>query len=393
MDKKIHRRPIVVTGFPYAYPYYFKVFEFFSKPGDLIFMLPRFWSAKNGTIQISLPTRPNFLQYGLGAWSYGGKSFLRGIFKGWMPGILFVLPGTRMKYDSRILYSCSEPHLLTTLFNGITAKLFGLKHILFTWQNIPPEDRMTGLKLRLSNTLVKLNLWLADGIICGNTKAELIIRNLSARIKTVVCPLSGVDTERFSPGPSSWKQNHGLRDAFVILFSGALDDRKGVESLLSAHVHLPVNAHVVIIGTGPKRQELGSLVESLGIAQRVHFFDWVKNEELPDIMRGADVFVYPSVSRGGWEEQFGYTMAEASACGLAVISTRSGSIEEVVRDGVTGILVPSGDSRSLADALLALFNDPERRARMGNAGRSYIAETFSHKAVAQTLERFLYSFI
>ena len=127
MGRKFHKsnNSIIITGFPYAYPYYFRVFEYAQNKGDLIFILPKHWEAKSGKVRIDLKKRDDFKIFGLSAWSYGGKSLLGGLFKGWMPPICLILPYICLKYGSRVLYSCLEPNLLTTLYNGFWAKLFG----------------------------------------------------------------------------------------------------------------------------------------------------------------------------------------------------------------------------------------------------------------------------
>lgn len=383
-------KPIIVTGFPYVFPYHFRVFEFLAAKEDFVFLLPKFWRAKGGKIKIILGERRNFTIYALNAWSYGGRSFLKGTFKGWMPSIILWLPYLRLRFKSKVLYSCSEPNLLTTLYCGLCAKIFGLKHIIFTWQNLPPEARMTGLKLFLSNTLVKINLSLADGVICGNKKAERIIRQFSRNIVTFVCPLSGVDVERFQPVTTKESEKEK-----TILFCGALDKRKGVDDLIKAMflVLKECQAKLVLVGTGPEREALIELAKELNLEKNVELIDWVPNEKLPKIMQNAYVFVYPSVPYDGWEEQFGYSMAEAGACAVPVVSTKTGSIDEVVVDGKSGILVSPNKPSELASAILEILNNKQKRKAMGFYARKYIVKNYSHAVVAQKISDFLYNYV
>ncbi len=396
MGTKINRKPIIVTGFPYAFPYYFKVFEYLQKKEDFIFILPKLWLAKAGKVRIKLEPKPEFSTYGLKAVFYGGHG-LGGLFKGWLPGLLFLLPYLRIKYGNGVLYSCSEPNLLTTLYNGIIAKLCGFKHVLFTWQNIAPEARMSGLKLKLSNALVRLNFRLASGIICGNEKAQKIVSSFRFPVsRTIVCPISGVDTEKFRPGiMSNWRQKLELANGEkLILFYGALDKRKGLDVLVSAvnilsHKLSAINYKLVIVGTGPKSESLKSQVQSLKLQDRVIFLDWMPNDQLPALLNAADVFVYPSVPAGGWEEQFGYAMAEASACDIPVVATRTGSINEVVADSKSGLLVEPNNPEQLEGALAKLLSDDDLRKQMGGFGREYVVKNFGHKVVASKIESFL----
>ena len=393
-------KPIVITGYPYAYPYYFKVFEYANNKDDLIFILPKHWEAKGGKVKIDFKNNPNFKINGLLSASFGGKSLFGGLFKGWLPSLCFVLLHIRLKQGSGVLFSCLEPNLLTTLYNGFWAKIFGFQHILFTWQNVPPEKRMMGLKLKLSNALVKLNLALSDGVICGNQKAAEVVR----KWKIIVCPLSGVDTEKFKPFyntqggsdiSSSWrdKLKIGGNDK-IILFYGALEKRKGVTILINAFNKLQTMNHeprikLVIIGTGPEKENLKSQVMGYGLQANIIFLDWMFNDELPALLNVSDVFVYPSVPLGGWEEQFGYAMAEASACEVPVVATRTGSIDEVVINGKSGILVDPNNPEQLNEAIYTILSDEVLAKQMGEFGREYIVEKFSHQVVAKKLMSFL----
>jgi glycosyltransferase involved in cell wall biosynthesis len=105
-------------------------------------------------------------------------------------------------------------------------------------------------------------------------------------------------------------------------------------------------------------------------------------QNLADLYRRASVFVMPS-----YYETFGISVIEAMAFGLPVVATKAGGLPEVVEDGVTGILVPPGDSEALGDALLRLLLDPVLRARMGQAGRERVRSEFTvDRIVAQTLD-------
>lgn len=379
---------IIIAGHPYSFPYYFKVFEYAENKDDFIFVLPKLWIAKKGKVRIELKPKPGFKIHGLNVLSYGGHG-IRGLLKGYQPGIIFLLPYLKIKYKSRVFYSCSEPNLLTTFLNGVTAKLLGMNYVFFTWQNVGPEKRIKGLKLKISNLLVRMNLKLADGVICGNKKAEGIIKKFNPKIKTIISPLSGVDTEKFKPTLID-----KLDRKRTILFYGALEKRKGLNYLLRAFERInDRKVKLVIVGTGPEKEKLQQLSQELKVNDRIFFLDWMKNEELPQLLNSADVFVYPSISYNGWEEQFGYAMAEASASGVPVVGTKTGSIGEVVIDGKSGVLVESNNFEELANALNKLLTDAKLAEEMGKYGRKYIVDNFSHKIIAKKISDFLYNFL
>jgi D-inositol-3-phosphate glycosyltransferase len=80
-------------------------------------------------------------------------------------------------------------------------------------------------------------------------------------------------------------------------------------------------------------------------------------------------------------ETFGMTLAEASACARPVIATDFGGFPEVVRDGETGLLVPPRDPARLAAAIDTIIRDPDDAARMGAAGRAFVAAEFAWPTV------------
>jgi glycosyltransferase involved in cell wall biosynthesis len=120
---------------------------------------------------------------------------------------------------------------------------------------------------------------------------------------------------------------------------------------------------------------------SCTLADGVAWLGHVAWQDLIEWYRRAALFVMPS-----YYETFGISCLEAMAFGLPVIATRTGGLPEVVEDGVTGVLVPPGDARALAEAIQDLLRRPELRSRMGQAGRERVLARFTaDEAVRQTL--------
>jgi glycosyltransferase involved in cell wall biosynthesis len=122
------------------------------------------------------------------------------------------------------------------------------------------------------------------------------------------------------------------------------------------------------------RAMLGNLVEDPRIrivAQPV------TRADMPRLYRRATLCVVPSL----WEG-FGYVCAEAMACGLAVIASRTGGLAEIVEDEESGVLVEPGNATELAAAILDLVRDAKRRAKIGARARDRVVEEFSSSAIA-----------
>ena len=154
-----------------------------------------------------------------------------------------------------------------------------------------------------------------------------------------------------------------------VVFLGRLHRQKNVDLLLAAAVRLRHPAHVVLAGDGPERRRLEELSRQLGLADRVTFLGFVDHDRVPALLRGADLLVMPSRY-----EELGTAMVEAMHSGVPVVATRTGGIPDVIRDGVSGLLVAPGDVDGLAGAIDRMLADPAQRRRWGERGRHRVAE-------------------
>jgi glycosyltransferase involved in cell wall biosynthesis len=162
--------------------------------------------------------------------------------------------------------------------------------------------------------------------------------------------------------------------------------RKDTRSLLAAVPRLRArhpDLTVRVVGGGPELPRLAALVERLGIGAGVRLLGPLPTDEaVRQEYRDATVFCLASRQEG-----FGMVLLEAMAAGLPIVACRSGAVPEVVTDGETALLVPPGDPEALAEALLALLADPDRRRRMAEAGRERARRHDWPRVAADFLER------
>jgi rhamnosyl/mannosyltransferase len=185
----------------------------------------------------------------------------------------------------------------------------------------------------------------------------------------------GIDADKFDVRHVDQSVLRDLRQRFgprMILSVGRLVYYKGIQFLIQAMAK--VDAKLVIIGEGPMRRALEQEVAALGIADRVIFLGRV-HDHLTTYFHAADVFALPSCERS---EAFGIVQLEAMASGKPVINTQIDSgVPYVSLDGITGITVQPRSSEAMAAALNRLFDDPELRRRMGQAGRHRVQTEFN----------------
>jgi glycosyltransferase involved in cell wall biosynthesis len=172
-------------------------------------------------------------------------------------------------------------------------------------------------------------------------------------------------------------------EPFVLMYCGRLNgprEQKGIDVLLKSLPMLIRHQNVVlnIVGTGPRLDEYRALAQQLAIDQHVRFLGFIERDKMPAQYTEADLFVLPSR-----RESFGLVLAEAMACGLPVVATTAGAIPEVVKDGVTGLLVPPDDPEGLAEAINSLLGDPARMNDMGAQGRARVERLFTWDKVVE----------
>lgn len=169
----------------------------------------------------------------------------------------------------------------------------------------------------------------------------------------------------------------------IMAMASADAPMKGISTLLEAFAKLRTERDIeLLLVTKPQaggRTE--KLIEKLSIGDAVSFVHGVSDAELVELMGSAEIACVPSLYEG-----FSLPTAELMACATPLVVSRAGAIPEVVGDdGVCADLVPPGDVGALEQALAALLDDPERRDRMGRAGRARVEELFSWRAVAVTV--------
>lgn len=188
----------------------------------------------------------------------------------------------------------------------------------------------------------------------------------------------GIDETVFRPMPVPKERR--------VLFVGRYLPHKGIDDLINA---VDEDTELHIVGR-PFDTLYFSYLKMLAIGKKVTFKTDLPDDELPAEYSRAAVTVLPSVYKGYAGEHYeqpellGLTLLESMACETPVICTKVGAMPEVVRDGMTGYVVPPNDPKALGEKLRMLLDHPDKAAAMGQRGRAIV---LSHFTWASTAER------
>ena len=299
------------------------------------------------------------------------------------PGFAVPLPfSRRLSRAARELdldiFHAQHPFLL-----GVTARRLARSQgrpLVFTYHTryekyahyVPlPEPLVASLAVRLASRFAGS----ADLVIAPSARIAESLADLGVRAPIAVVP-TGVPLDLFRPGDrGEARQRLGLdEDAPLCLYVGRLDREKSVERVIDAFGSIALvvsGARLLLVGQGSHEAALRRLAGASPARSAIRFAGSVAREELPPYYQAADLFLFASET-----ETQGLVLAEAHACGLPAVAVRASGVDEVVRDGETGLLTKA-EVEELADAAIGLLLDAPRRSAMALAARALAASDFS----------------
>ncbi|OGY27921.1 MAG: hypothetical protein A2802_02605 [Candidatus Woykebacteria bacterium RIFCSPHIGHO2_01_FULL_43_29] len=268
-----------------------------------------------------------------------------------------------------------EPWSVACLELMLAAKLFGAKALFFTWENLSRSHKpWYGL-------IERINLFLADGAIAGNSEAKVVLETKGFRRPVIVLPQLGIDLETFKKtNPEKVKKELGLK-GFVIGFVGRLDPQKGIKDLVTSAQKLSFDWQLFIVGNGPLKEWVETESKK---DPRMLYYGVADHSDMPKLFNAMDVFVLPSVSTEVWKEQFGHTLIEAMATQVPVIGSNSGAIPEVI--GEAGLIFKEGNVEDLSEKIKQVYEDKKLRKDLSSKGLERVKNHYTHQEISsQTL--------
>lgn len=207
------------------------------------------------------------------------------------------------------------------------------------------------------------------------------------KIPVVVTPF-GVDMKKFKHQPCE-------KDDIIVGTVKKMDRKYGIEYLIKAFnksygeirnssPDIAERLYLELVGPGNQTEELKELAAKLGISDRVRFIGKVPHIDVPKWLNRFDVYAAPSILDS---ESFGVAVIEASSCRKPVIVSDVGGLPEVVEDGKTGFIVPSGNVDKLSEKITQLIMDEKLRENMGIAGEKRVKELYDWEYCVDLMEK------
>jgi colanic acid/amylovoran biosynthesis glycosyltransferase len=197
----------------------------------------------------------------------------------------------------------------------------------------------------------------------------------------------GIDLSAYRFRPRGPAPSGTVRALCVASFYEYKGHRVLVEALAAGGQQVD-RVEVALVGEGPLRLEVEDLATRLGVRHRLHFLGHLPEQEVAKCLDEADIVVLPSVvARNGDTEGIPNALIEAMAAGVPVVSTRVSGIPELVREGVTGLLVAPGDAAGLRDAIERTIADPRAAEARAVEGRRVVEQEFDIESVTSRLIR------
>jgi glycosyltransferase involved in cell wall biosynthesis len=251
---------------------------------------------------------------------------------------------------------------------------------IVSWQHVLPHGDVKNNRPRHRIAYRLVHPRFTRVVCCSNALAEDVADVYRVRKKKLITIANGVDLRRFAFRPLPCG-----RDRFAIGMVARFEPGKGHAVLLRAFREIAravPGAHLDLYGDGSTRPSVESLASDLGISDRATFHGTIVDME--SRYADLDLIVLPSDC-----EAFPVSLLEAMACGRPVVASDAPGTRELVEPGTTGLLVPAGEAKALAEAVVTLAGDRDRMEAMGRAGRARVEKHFE---LGSQLDRMLQLF-
>lgn len=299
---------------------------------------------------------------------------------------LFLLAQTlalmRLLWTNEIRVIHSHWIIPSGLVAAVGSMPYPVRHVL----TLHAADVFYLKKLPFGAKMARFILNRCDGVVAVSAHVKDTMDGMVGSGTGIIVSPVGVDLESFRIPltKNEARQSIGIKAGSMLLFVGALREKKGVEYLIRS---MPMilekrgDTQLVVVGDGPLREQLEGLAKTLGLGEYVRFEGWVSHERVHSYYAASDLIVVPSiVDQYGETEGMPAVVLEAMASARPVVGTDVSGIPDVVKHGYNGVLVEPKNPRRIALGIIDLLGS-EKLEAMGEAARE-TAKNYSWSSVA-----------
>lgn len=280
-----------------------------------------------------------------------------------------------------------------SLLGMLAAKLAGVSHRIYTVTGLRFEGE-NGIKRTILITMERISCWTATMVIPEGqgVKNTLLKHKITSKPLKIVANgnINGIDTQYFSPVHFSPEERKKLREQFhiqandiIFCFVGRLVKDKGINELVRVFVEINrLHPQTQLLLVGPFERKLDPLFPKLEaeIQNNPHIISTGYQSDVRLWLAISDIFVFPS-----YREGFPNVVMQAGAMELPCIVTDINGCNEIIEDGVNGLIIPVKDKESLKEKMLLLMNNSDLRMKLKSYARGMIASRYEQKMVWEAL--------
>jgi glycosyltransferase involved in cell wall biosynthesis len=285
---------------------------------------------------------------------------------------------TQKHFD--ILYCFNNPAASNALIasRGMTLKIITYRGAIGNIGFLSPASWTTHLNPRVSKIVC----------VCNAVRDYILsIRLLSMKIdpQRVVTIYKGHDLSWYRQPPVDLSEFNIPSNAFTVGFAGRNRPRKGIDMLIRSAEHLPESLpiHFVLLGKLTGDARLKKLIDQSAYRNHFHLPGW--RDDAPAIAGACDAFIQPSMDKEGLAR----AVIEAMVYGTPPIVTNVGGLLEIVENQKSGLVIPPGDPKAIASAIMELYEHPDKKKKMGEQAKLRIQNQFNiTTTIAKTQQLF-----
>lgn len=280
---------------------------------------------------------------------------------------------------------------LTSHFLSMLTKIIFIIKVHDVTPSSPTKNMLESVYTQVLLILTKTAFAHADCVLCSSTEMAKIVTDLGLKKSGIVVFPNTVDLKFFYSVSCArhLRNNFKLIDKKIVLFMASAFEARGLDVLLKALSTIE-NERIILVVVGPYDKKYVDLARNLQVNHKVVFTGQVKHNLIPSYIHMADVCVGPLISSPYTYGMVPRKVIEYMAGGKPVIAARGAVTEDLVEDGVSAILVGSGNEHEVARAITLLTSDRALSKMVGKQAGKIIAERYSTQKLANTLDETLW---